>query len=318
MLRFFGISFTAVVLMASLAAPAMAADRKPPTITITRPAANAQYTLNQVVTAKFSCQDNNRVQSCVGTVPSGSRIQTAPAGSYTFQVKATDRAGNTAMKTVAYTVAGSNPGPAPSCQAYYGLTYDDGPNPTYTTQVKDALASANAKATFFVIGENLQAHPALAQQVAAAGHSVQNHTWTHPDLTALPLSGARSELSRTSDLIQQTTGVRPTFFRPPYGEYNRSTIDLGTELGMALTAWTTDTNDWAGSSVTQIVDAALKVPPAGIILMHDAYPNTVAATPQIVSKLRERGFCPGRLARSTTPYHPWEGALDYYVEAVAP
>ncbi len=133
-------------------AAAQSNDRQPPTITINRP--SGSYELNQIVTASYSCSDNRRVQSCTGPVPSGVRLATSPAGNFTFSVRATDRAGNEATKVVPYTVVGSGGSPG-TCTGYYGLTFDDGPNATYTPQVRAKLAEVGAKATFFVVGQNV-------------------------------------------------------------------------------------------------------------------------------------------------------------------
>jgi peptidoglycan/xylan/chitin deacetylase (PgdA/CDA1 family) len=295
-------------------------DTTNPTITITSPAANATYTKAQPVTAQYACSDTggSGLASCNGPVAPGAPINTSQEGSFSFKVDARDGAGNTASKTVAYTVQ-SAPSPG-DCTGYYALTFDDGPNATYTPQVKAALDSLGVKATFFLVGQEVDARPDLVRLVANAGHWVGNHSYTHADLTTLSSTQASSEMSRTNDAILSATGIRPQFARPPYGEFNDQTLSVFRGLGLENAFWTIDTNDWAGPSVSAIVNEAVKVQPGGIILMHDANPNTVTAVPQIVNQLKQRGMCAGKLAVSPTPVEAvpaWPGVF-FSVVAVRP
>jgi peptidoglycan/xylan/chitin deacetylase (PgdA/CDA1 family) len=288
----------------------VAADTTAPSITITTPAASATYTVGQDVKAAYSCADTggSGVATCTGTVANGSALNTSTQGTFTFSVNATDNAGNPATRSVSYTVAAAD-----SCAGgYYGLTFDDGPNPTYTPQVVNALMAAGVHATFMLIGENVAAYPQLAKAEVDAGNWVGNHTYTHPDLTTLTSAQITSELTKTQAAILAATGVTPTFVRPPYGSFDDSTLAVFSSLGLDNAFWTNDTNDWDGKSVSQIVTAATAVKPGGIILMHDAYPNTVTALPQIISTLRSRGMCPGKLAHTATSVEAipaWEGVL---------
>ena len=307
-------------------AAAQSSDRQPPTITIDRPLTKATYTLNQDVKASYSCRDNRRVQTCTGTVPNGAPIATSSARSYTFSVRATDRAGNVATKAVDYTVGGSGGSPGP-CSGYYGLTFDDGPNATYTPQVRAKLAEVGANATFFVVGQNVNARPQLVRDVAGAGHWVANHSYTHADLSTLGYENVRTDISQANDAIRNALGAgnllaqSVPFVRPPYGAFNGTTVSAFNSLGLNNTIWTHDTNDWqSGRSVSAIVNEAVKVGPGGIILMHDAYQNTVDAVVPIVTQLKAKGMCPGKLAYSSTTVEArpaWPG-LFYNVVAVKP
>ena len=226
-----------------------------------------------------------------------------------------------------YTVVGSGGSPG-SCSGYYGLTYDDGPNATYTPQVRAKLAEVGAKATFFVVGQNVNARPQLVRDVAGAGHWVANHSYAHADLSTLGYEAVRSDISQTGDAIRNALSAgnllaqSVPFVRPPYGAFNGTTVNAFNSLGLNNTIWTHDTNDWqAGRTVSAIVNEAVKVGPGGIILMHDAYPNTVTAVPQIVNRLKqEKNLCPGKLAYSSTTVEArpaWPG-LFYNVVAVKP
>jgi peptidoglycan/xylan/chitin deacetylase (PgdA/CDA1 family) len=288
----------------------VAADTTAPSITITTPAASATYTVGQDVKSAFTCADTggSGVAACSGTVANGSALDTSTQGTFTFTVNATDNAGNPATKSVSYTIAA-----AANCPAgYYGLTFDDGPNATYTPQVLNALNAAGVHATFMLIGQNVAAYPQLAKAEVDAGNWVGNHTYTHPDLTTRTAAQITSELTKTQAAILAATGVTPTFVRPPYGSFDDSTLAVFSSLGLDNAFWTNDTNDWNGNSVSQIVAAATAVKPGGIILMHDAYPNTVTALPQIISTQRSRGMCPGKLTHTATSVEAipaWEGVF---------
>ena len=206
------------------------------------------------------------------------------------------------------------------CSSYYALTFDDGPNPVYTPKVKAALDSLGVRATFFLIGEEVDADPALARSLVDGGNWVGNHSYTHPYLTELGRAEVKDQLERTSRAIWAATGVSPEFARPPDGEFNDETLSVFDELGLRNTIWTIDTNDWRGNSVARMVSEAVKVKPGGIILMHDAYPTTVTAVPQIVNQLRQKGMCPGKLTPSPTPIEAapaWPGVF-FSVMAVKP
>lgn len=174
------------------------------------------------------------------------------------------------------------------------LTFDDGPDPTYTPQVLSILEQYNVHATFFCVGDHVQDSPALVQQEYAAGHIVANHSWNHPDLTTLPADEMHTQLSITSDAIEQATGVRPSFFRPPYGAYNEQTFVQANALGLTSVTWNVDPDDWQEPGSSVIVDRVVDGADNGaIILLHDGGGNrtqTIAALPKILSRLQERGF----------------------------
>jgi peptidoglycan/xylan/chitin deacetylase (PgdA/CDA1 family) len=182
-----------------------------------------------------------------------------------------------------------------SAKREIALTFDDGPNPTYTPQVLSILHQYGVSATFFVIGQQVQAYPDLVQQEYAMGHIVGNHSWNHPDLTRLAAGDIHTQLSNTSDAIEQATGVRPSFFRPPYGAYNYQVLLQASNLGLQPILWSVDPHDWNGPpSSNSIVQRVLNMAQNGsIILMHDGggdRSQTVAALPTIIRTLRSRGY----------------------------
>jgi endo-1,4-beta-xylanase len=189
---------------------------------------------------------------------------------------------------------------AADCGAgYVGLTYDDGPNGGTTTQLLNALRSAGVRATFFNIGKKVQQNPALARNQVDAGMWVGNHSWTHPHLTQMSTSQITSELGQTQQALQQATGQTPRLFRPPYGETNGTVRSVEAQLGLTEVLWSVDSQDWNGASTSQIVQAAGRLQPGGVILMHDGYQTTINAIPQIVANLASRGLCAGMISPST-------------------
>ncbi|MER5771900.1 polysaccharide deacetylase family protein [Streptomyces sp. NPDC001985] len=197
---------------------------------------------------------------------------------------------------------------------YVALTFDDGPTET-TPAYLDALREAGrARATFFVTGALAQARPDGTRRIAAAGHAIGNHSFTHPNLVELAAPAAFAELADTSRVVRAQTGRAPALFRPPFGSTDARTRQDAARLGMTEVIWTADTVDWSGISTETIVANALTVRPGGIILLHDGLRTTLDAIPGIVEGLAARGLCPGRIVRSATPVEAWPG-LTFHARA---
>lgn len=173
------------------------------------------------------------------------------------------------------------------------LTFDDGPS-MYTSQVLNILQENSVHATFFCVGEWVQYFPEYVQQEYSAGNVVANHTWDHPDLTTLSSSDVQTQISRTSALIQQTIGVQPTLFRPPYGAINDSVKSQVAQMNLTPVLWSIDTEDWTRPGSDAIVNAVLsQVGNGDVILMHDGggdRSQTVAALPRIIQGLQQHGL----------------------------
>ncbi|MCZ0985460.1 polysaccharide deacetylase family protein [Streptomyces diastatochromogenes] len=151
------------------------------------------------------------------------------------------------------------------------LTFDDGPDPRYTPHILDTLAEYGVRAMFFVCGEMAVANKELLARMADEGHVVGNHTYTHPLLTTLNRREIRSEMERTSDVIEDAYGERPQWFRAPYGAWNRAAFQLGADMGMEPMAWTVDTTDWETPGTGTIVDRVESgAAPGVVVLSHDA------------------------------------------------
>ncbi|WP_188298080.1 polysaccharide deacetylase family protein [Streptomyces sp. CBMA156] len=174
------------------------------------------------------------------------------------------------------------------------LTFDDGPSPAHTPRVLTTLARYGVRATFFEIGQNVAAHPSLTAQVARQGHSVQNHSWSHPDLRKLSASALNSQLVDTDRAIRAQTGRTPTCLRPPYGAVNGTVRSKAASLGKQVVLWSVDPADWSRPGTSAIRSRVLNnVRPGSVILLHDGggdRSQTVAALPGIISALKSRGY----------------------------
>ncbi|MGQ4511186.1 polysaccharide deacetylase family protein [Streptomyces sp. DW26H14] len=174
------------------------------------------------------------------------------------------------------------------------LTFDDGPEPTYTPQVLDILGAHGVQAMFFVCGEMVSYFPDLVRRAADEGHLIGNHTWTHPELPKQSKAKIKDEMGRTSEIIEKTTGTPPAWFRAPYGSWDAYTFQLGSALGMEPLAWYVDTLDWSEPGTDKIVRAVLGgLGPGRVILSHDGggvRKQTVAALRQYLPQLAGRGY----------------------------
>jgi len=188
----------------------------------------------------------------------------------------------------------------PNCpNGYVGLTFDDGPNPSNTTNLLNALKQAGLRATMFNLGQNAQNYPSLVRDQVNAGMWVGNHSYTHPHMTTLSSSQMSSEITRTQQAIQAATGTAPKLFRPPYGETNATLKSIESQNGLTEVLWSVDSQDWNGATTAQIVAAAGRMQNGDVILMHDQYQTTLQAIPQIAQNLKNRGLCPGMISTST-------------------
>jgi peptidoglycan/xylan/chitin deacetylase (PgdA/CDA1 family) len=177
------------------------------------------------------------------------------------------------------------------------LTFDDGPVRDNTPRVLKVLSNHRVKATFFVIGQQARRHPRLLRREYRQGHSVQNHTYTHPDLTTLSNARIRRELRATNRAIKAAGVPRPYRFRPPYGHTNARVRSVGASLGLIQTLWSVDPHDWANPPASVICRRVVSnVRPGSIVLLHDGSgANTEEALPCIIKRLRAQGYGFGKL-----------------------
>lgn len=174
------------------------------------------------------------------------------------------------------------------------LTFDDGPVPSSTPHILAILQHFAIQATFFCIGQQVQAYPDLVQQEQADGNLVEDHTWSHPNLTYLPTPLLDRQITLTAQAISRATGTSPLFLRPPYGAINANVLARATRLNLSLVLWNVDPRDWSLPGSSAIIARVLASTYNGsIILLHDGGGNraqTIAALPTIITALRARGL----------------------------
>jgi len=172
------------------------------------------------------------------------------------------------------------------------LTYDDGPS-TYTPALLAILRRLAVPATFFLVGQEDAARPAIARQILAEGHEIGDHSWNHANLGGGG-PGASSQLQRTNAVIRRATGYTPCLFRPPYGATGADLVERTRSLEMTSVLWSADPFDWKTPGTDAIVSRVLAQTHAGaIILEHDGggpRAQTLAAAPLIIAALRARGY----------------------------
>lgn len=200
------------------------------------------------------------------------------------------------------------------CEAkrgYYALTFDEGPYPGATRRIVGALRKANAIATFFDVGKDAAAHQELVELQRNVGQ-VANHTYTHPHLSQVSDARRLQELTATARVLDYPN----VFFRAPYGDTSAQTDAAVRHTGLTPVYWTVDTRD-ASAETDAIVARALTVRPGGIILLHEGGRYTSSAIGGIVEGLRERGMCPGFLAKTPKTVVGANG-VSFHVTAVKP
>jgi peptidoglycan/xylan/chitin deacetylase (PgdA/CDA1 family) len=173
------------------------------------------------------------------------------------------------------------------------LTFDDGPSP-YTIQIVRILRRTHTPATFFVIGRWARAYPSIIAQEVRAGAEIGDHTETHAFLSLLSPALQESQIAAAATAITAAEAPAPRLFRPPYGAFDRATLQILRARRMLMVLWSADTKDYARPGVARIIYAGISAgQPGAIILMHDGggdRSETVAALPRIILRLRQRGF----------------------------
>lgn len=153
------------------------------------------------------------------------------------------------------------------------------------------LEKYNVKTTFFVVGEWVDKYPESVKELSNAGHEIMNHSNTHPHMTKLSKEKMQEEITLCSDKIEKITGVRPTLFRPPYGDYNDAVVGNTRDISHYTIQWSVDSLDWKDLEPSAICDRVIKgVQPGSIVLFHNAAKNTPAALPTILETLINDGY----------------------------
>ena len=182
------------------------------------------------------------------------------------------------------------------------LTFDDGPDPDATPAVLETLERLEARATFFLVGEQLLVHHELGRAIAEAGHDVALHCFRHVEHDEL--ADPREDLLRGLDAIESATGIRPRLCRAPYGRFSEASFSACRDAGLEPVYWSAWGMDWEPLPADRIAELAVRdLTDGAILLLHDsaryaprpsAHP-TVEALEPILARIRERGLEPARL-----------------------
>jgi len=179
------------------------------------------------------------------------------------------------------------------------LTFDDGPWPSTTPKVLAALAEQCVRATFFVIGKPASEHPELLRRIAAEGHTIGHHTWTHPSLMRIPPADAVKQIDRGISAVEMalhgtaTTVPSTPFFRFPGFETTPATLDLLQSRGIVVFGadiWASDWNVMTPGQELKLIIDRLNAAGRGIILFHDPKARTAAMLPAFLRYLRDNGY----------------------------
>jgi len=165
---------------------------------------------------------------------------------------------------------------APRRPGELAITFDDGPNPAWTPRLLEILVNHDVRATFFLMGRHAQAEPELTRRIAAAGHLIGNHSWSHPNLAFTSAGRIEEELTRTRSTLEQITGSPVSYFRPPFGARRPAVFRIARSLGMVPVLWNAMTSDWKESSadaiaerLTKTIDKLQRGGRAANIVLHD-------------------------------------------------
>jgi peptidoglycan-N-acetylglucosamine deacetylase len=173
------------------------------------------------------------------------------------------------------------------------ITFDDGPQSPYTEQILDILRDRKVRATFFVCGKNAERHPEILRRIAAEGHLLGNHTFSHPYLYFLNRATMANEIDQAQETIAKLTGHRPKLFRPPYGGRWFGLFPLLRERGMDLVQWSDGGEDWKSFPGATVRATLRRLGSGSIILLHDGQQASGGYLDGVV-----RGFAYTRALRS--------------------
>lgn len=167
------------------------------------------------------------------------------------------------------------------------LTFDDGPG-EHTEELINCLVENNAKATFFMLGQNVEAYPEIAKELSDAGMELGNHSYSHPDLVTIGAEAAAQQVSNTDAALKAATGFEATVMRPPGGSFNDS---VKAAIDHPLIIWSIDTRDWATKSEDQTYQVVMDNAQDGsVVLMHDIHEWSVKAAIRMIPDLIAKGF----------------------------
>ncbi len=178
----------------------------------------------------------------------------------------------------------------PTDERVVALTFDDGPNPPYTTAILDVLEREHVHATFFLVGRAVAAYPSIVRREVRDGDAIGNHTWAHSHMILMDAAEVRSSLAKTDDAIYRAAGVHPRIMRPPFGARDWLVLDQARSLGYTPVMWSVPlAKDWEEPPAQTIVERILPyVGDGSIIVLHDGNRGIVCASSHTAAKTCDR------------------------------
>ena len=180
------------------------------------------------------------------------------------------------------------------------LTFDDGPAPPFTEKILDILREKKVTATFFVCGRNAERHPETMRRIIREGHTLGNHTFSHPSLFMRSSQRMADEIDRAQEAIEKVAGVLPFIFRPPFGVRFPGLMGVLAERGLKLVMWSASGRDWKLPTKGIVESVLQELKPGAVILLHDGRgiddpanidrSRTVEALPEIIDRIRAAGL----------------------------
>jgi peptidoglycan/xylan/chitin deacetylase (PgdA/CDA1 family) len=177
------------------------------------------------------------------------------------------------------------------------LTFDDGPDPTWTPRIAETLARRDVRSTFFLVGQRADAYPAAARAIVEAGHEIASHGWSHRSLWLCGPRRTAAEVLRAQDRLAELSGAPPRFFRPPWGMVNAALFGALRRAGLSCVFWSLQPEGLRPRGPeAQTAHVLARAHAGAIIDLHDAegLPNAparlAAALPAMIDGLRDRGF----------------------------
>ena len=188
------------------------------------------------------------------------------------------------------------------------LTFDAAWGADKTLKILEILEKYDVKATFFLVGFWLDKYPEETKAIAESGCEIGNHSNNHLQMSKLSADKIREELAYVNDAVYKLTGKKPTYFRPPFGDYDNELIETAENMGLQTIQWSVDSLDWKGLSATEITSRVTKnVKNGSIVLFHNNSDNILEALPLVLANLINSGYKP--VAMSELVY-----ADDYYID----
>lgn len=170
------------------------------------------------------------------------------------------------------------------------LTFDDGPHPETARAILAALGKKRIKATFFLVGNQIQKNPAIVRRMLAEGHEVGNHSFSHPNLTGLDAQAISEEMLDCSRAFHAATGTYMHLFRPPGMRYDPIVIRSAQDVGYVTIHWNAAAKDFVPTNPSVIEERIVStVRPGSVVLLHD-HPDTAVALPRILDALEAKGY----------------------------